>query len=324
MNKYASGTNLMPLIFDEFKPSANAGRNNEEGQVSQAIRSSYNKAFESRGTQNREVDQTPFYAPLAVIGEQQLNEGAIMDRIILISMDKSSHSAKNTEALETLKELPVEKIGAQFLEYVMRIRPREYIDAVLRWDKKLEQDFQKTFDSRPRRNIANLLTAMDFLQQYILLYTGDEILVEKLQKRMDIYVQSFKAEAHEIHNEIRNMDDISMIITQFNDIADLMDSSLGELALMPNRHYRVHKGVLYIDVFACYKFVSVYTKKYGIKLYLTDRASFIAQLNHKEYIKEKAGKRDIIVAGKSRVTVGIDIEKALENNIVLDNFKGIE
>ncbi len=322
MNKYASGTNLMPLIFDEFKPSANAGKNNEEGQISQAIRSSYNKAFESRGTSSREVDQTPFYAPLAVIGEQQLNEGAIMDRIILIQMDRSSHDVKNTEALETLKTLPVEKVGAQFLEYVMRVTPKEYFEVVMRHDKILETDFKNTFDSRPRRNIANLLTAMDFLQQYILLYTGDERLVEELQSRMDLYVQSFKSEAHEIHNEIRHMDDISQVINQFNDLADLMDSSLGDLVLMPNRHYKVVKGILYIDIFACYKFVSVYTKKYGIKLYLTDRASFIAQLGHKEYVDAKPAKRDIIISDRVRVTVGINIAKASEENIVLDNFKG--
>ncbi len=206
----------------------------------------------------------------------------------------------------------------------MRVRPREYMDAVLRHDKEIEIGFQKTFDSRPRRNVANLLAAMDFLQQYILLYTGDEALVDDIQKRMDIYVQSFKTEAHEIHNEIRNMDDISAIINQFNDLADLMDSSLGDLVLMPNRHYKVVKNVLYIDLFACYKFVSVYTKKFGIKLYLTDRASFISQLGHKEYVVKKAAKTDVIVAGKNRVVIGIDINSALENNIILDNFKGVE
>ena len=323
MNKYASGTNLMPLIFDEFKPSANAGRNNEEGQVSQAIRSSYNKAFESRGTSSREVDQTPFYAPLAIIGEQQLNEGAIMDRIILIQMDKSSHSHTNTTALETIKNLPVEKIGAQFLEFAMRVSPREYTEAVLRHDKELEMIYGKIFDSRPRRNIANLQTAMDFVEQYILLYTGDENLVDSLQLKMKQYIDTFKSEANEIHNEIRNMDDISTIINQFNDLADLMDSSLGELVLMPNRHYKVKKNVLYLDIFACYKFIAAYTKKYGIKVYLTDRSSFIAQLNHKEYVVQKATKKDIIIPSKNRITVGIDIRKAAENNIILDNFKGV-
>ncbi len=324
MNKYASGTNLMPLIFDEFKPSANAGRNNEEGQVSQAIRSSYNKAFESRGTANREVDQTPFYAPLAIIGEQQLNEGAIMDRIILIQMDKSSHSEENTEALESIKNLPVEKIGAQFLEFAMRINPKEYTEAVLRHDKQLELKYGKIFDSRPRRNIANLLSTLDFVEQYILLYTGDEHLVDMLQKKMNRYVDSFKAESNEIHNELRNMDDISVIINQLNDLADLMDSGLGELVLMPNRHYKVEKGILYLDIFACYKYVSVYTKKYGINLYMTDRSSFIAQLNHKEYIDVKATKKDIITSDKVRIIIGINIAKALRSNINLDNFKGVK
>ena len=322
MNKYASATNLMPLIFDEFKPAANKGKNNEAGQVSQAIRSSYNKAFESRGTQNREIDQTPFYAPLAIIGEQQLNEGAIADRIILVQMDKLYHTPESTEALEVLKELPVEKIGALFLEFCMGVRPKEYIDAVLIKDKNLEADFLTIFDSRPRRNIANLLVAMDYLYQFIELYTGDKKLIKKAESLVNVYLESFKAEANEVHNEIRNMDDIANSLVQLNDLADLLDSSLGDLILMPNRHYKVVKGILYIDLYSCYKLMSLYIKKFNIDLYLTDRTSFIGQLNHKSYVTVKTRKSDAIVKSKYRLVVGIDIEAAADHNILLDNFKG--
>lgn len=323
MNKYASGTNLMPLIFDEFKPSANASRNNEEGQVSQAIRSSYNKAFESRGTQSRDVDQTPFYAPLAIIGEQQLNEGAIADRIILVQMDKSLHDEMNTTALEELKTLAVEKVGAHFLEYVMRISPKEYTESVLRIDKELAINMPDIFDSRPRRNIANLCAALDFVQQYVLIYTGDERLVDTLQQCMDIYVTSFKHDFASISNELRRLDDIGAILFQLNDIADLSDTSLGDLVLMPNRHYKIIKNILYLDVMACYKLVSVYTRKYNIHLYITDRSSFIAQLSHKSYATVKATKTDIIIPSKPRIVIGIDLNLAKEENLVFDNFKGI-
>ncbi len=323
MNKYASSTNLMPLVFDEFKPSANTSKNNEVGQVSQAIRSSYNKAFESRGTSTRNIDQTPFYAPLAIIGEQQLNEGAIADRVILVQMDKSFHTEKSTEALEELKLMPIEKLGAQFLEFVMRIAPIEYINSVLKYDKELNIDFPNIFDSRPRRNLANLITAIDFVQQYILLYTGDEQLVDKLDAKMKIYINSFKTESMAIHNEIRRMDDIGNIINLFNDLADLTDGAIGDMVLLPNKHYTVIKNILYIDVFACYKNISIYIRKYDLGVYLTDRTSFISQINHKNYVAKKAAKVDIIIKGKKRVVVGIDINRAKSLNITLDNFKGV-
>ena len=323
MNKYASATNLMPLIFDEFKPSANKGRNNEEGQVSQAIRASYNKAFESRGTKDRGIDQTPFYAPLAIIGEQQLNEGAISDRIILVQMDKTFHTSESTFALETLKELPVEKVGALFLEFAMGVRPKEYMDTVIRHDKELEERFGTLFDNRPRRNVANLMAAMDYLEQFILLYTGDEKLVDKLQAKMTNFIDSFELEANEVYNEIRNLDDIANALIQLNDLADLMDTSLGDMVLMPNRHYAVQKGILYLDIYACYRSLQQYVKKFGIDLYLTDRSSFVGQLNHKDYVVKKAVKSDIIMPTKMRLVVGIDIEAAEDNKIILDNFKGV-
>jgi hypothetical protein len=322
MNKYASGTNLMPLIFDEFKPTANTSKNNETAQVSTAIRASYNKAFESRGTSQRDIEQTPFYAPLAVIGEQQLNEGAISDRIILVQMDRVSHSPESTKALMDLKQLPVEKIGALFLEFVMRVRPQEYTEVCYKYDQELDIEFPGVFDNRPRRNLANLMATMDFLQQFILIYTGDEKLVDYLQSLINEYKNSFTSEATAIHNEVRKMDDIAMVLNTLNDMADLMDSSLGDLVLMPNRHYKIIKGVLYLDIFHAYRLLSSYVRKFNADIYLTDRSSFIAQLDHKEYVIQKATKSDKIIPGKKRIVVGINIELAAESKIVLDNFGG--
>lgn len=322
MNKFCSSTNLMPLIFDEFKPTANAGRYNEEGQVSQAIRASYNKGFESRGTKNRTVEETAFLAPLAIIGEQQINEGAVQERIIQVHMDKSSHTASNYDKLEQLKRLKVEAIGAHFLEYVMRIRAEEYVDTVLRYDKILDETHKGLFENRPRRNLASLLATAEYIEQYLLLYTGDEKLVEKFSSRVDAYKASFEAESSQVYNEVRSLDDIAQILIQLNEMADLMDSTLGDNVLMRQRHYIVKNNILYLDLVACYKLLNAYVKRMHINLYLTDRLSFISQLNQKDYVVVKTSKTDVIVANKPRLVVGIDLTLANGFNIVLDNFRG--
>jgi hypothetical protein len=118
------------------------------------------------------------------------------------------------------------------------------------------------------------------------------------------------------------MDDIAMVLNTLNDMADLMDSSLGDLVLMPNRHYKIIKGVLYLDIFHDYRLLSSYVRKFNADIYLTDRSSFIAQLDHKEYVIQKATKSDKIIPGKKRIVVGINIELAAESKIVLDNFGG--
>lgn len=68
----------------------------------------------------------------------------------------------------------------------------------------------------------------------------------------------------------------------------------------------------------------MYIRKFNVSVYLTDRASFIAQLNHKDYVTEKARKIDLIIPGKERVIVGINIDLARQSNVLLDNFKGVE
>lgn len=322
MNKYASATNLMPLVFDEFKPSANVKKNSETAMVSSAIRASYNKTFESRGTAQRDIEQTPFIAPLAIIGEQMLNEGAVLDRTILVQMDKATHTPEGTKALIELKQLPVEKIGALFLEFAMRVRPNEYTEVCYRYDQELDQKYPNIFDNRPRRNLANLLTAMDFLQQFVLLYTGDERLVDQLQAKMDKYKNSFTSDSQAIHNEIRKTDDITNALATINDLADMMDTSLGDLALMPNRHYKVEGDILYLDVFAVYRNLSQYVKKFNLDIYLTDRSSFLAQLAQKTYTVKKPERIDKIVPGKVRVTIGISLSGARLMGLLMDNFGG--
>ena len=320
MNKFCSSTNLMPLIFDEFKPAANTSKRGEEGQVSQAIRASYNKSFESRGTKNRTVEETPFLAPIGFIGEQQINEGAVQDRIVLVHMDKSTHERKNTDALEDLKRLDIEVIGAHFLEFVMRVRPEEFVNKVLSYDRELQGRYDGVFDNRPRRNLANLMTVMDFIEQYVLLYTSDEALVDKLNGLMAEYVESFNSVATRVYNEMRSMDDTAQSLSALNDLADLMNPNLGDLVLMNNRHYKYEDGLLYIDAAACYVNLSIYIQKNRIALYLTDKSSFLMQLNQKNYVVKKMRKSDVIISGKPRMVVGIDIAKAMENGIVLDNF----
>jgi len=320
MNKFCSSTNLMPLIFDEFKPSANTSKRGEEGQVSQAIRASYNKSFESRGTRSRTIEETPFLAPLAIIGEQQINEGAVQDRIILIHMDKVTHTKRRSEALENMKRLNVEIIGAHFLEFVMRIRPEEFVDKILAYDKDLENKYKQVFENRPRRNIANLITVMDYLQQYVLLYTSDEALVDKMQVAMNSYIKSCTSEANLVYQEMKSMDDIAQSLTIMNDIADLMNITVGDLILMKDRHYLIENGILYLDIMACYNNLSAYIHKNKISVYLTDRVSFASQMSKKSYVTVKIHRSDKIIKGKHRAIIGINTYLASKENIVLDNF----
>jgi len=320
MNKFCSSTNLMPLIFDEFKPSANTSKRGEEGQVSQAIRASYNKGYESRGTKNRTVEETPFLAPIGFIGEQQINEGAVQDRIVLVHMDKATHSRKRSDALEDLKRLDIEVIGAHFLEFAMRVRPEEFVNKVLSYDKQLEDKYNGVFDNRPRRNLANLMTVMDLIEQYVLLYTSDESLVEKLAGIMNEYVSSFNSHSTKVYNEMRGMDDTVQSLNSLNDLADLINPNLGDLALMRNRQYTIEDGILYIDVAACYTNLSIYIQKNRLNLYLTDKSSFLMQLNQKNYVTKKMFKSDKIISGRQRMLVGINLELAEASSVVLDNF----
>ena len=164
------------------------------------------------------------------------------------------------------------------------------------------------------------MTVMDFIEQYVLLYTSDEILVDKLNGLMAEYVESFNSVATRVYNEMRSMDDTAQSLSALNDLADLMNPNLGDLVLMNNRHYKYEDGLLYIDAAACYVNLSIYIQKNRIALYLTDKSSFLMQLNQKSYVVKKMRKSDVIISGKPRMVVGIDIAKAMENGIVLDNF----
>lgn len=323
MNKYASATNLMPLIFDEYKPSMNASKNNEVGQVSQAIRASYDKSYESRGTQFRNIEQTPFYAPLAIIGEQQSFESAVTDRIILLQLDSSFHDKANTAALEKLRDLNTEALGAMFLEFAMQVTPKQFVARRAEFDKSLQNRFGKKVDNRPRQNMASLQATLSYFKEFIALHTpNSESVIEKLDAAFEIYLKSNEFDLNSVMHEVKNLDDIGKALINLNDIADLADSSL-QNPLLPGRHYIVDRGILYIDVEGSYKLLKNYIRQNNIEIFLTDRVSFITQLGHKSYAMFKPRRSDIIITDKPRIVVGIDPLKALKMNIRLDNFKGV-
>jgi hypothetical protein len=163
---------------------------------------------------------------------------------------------------------------------------------------------------------------MDFVQEFVLLYAGDEQLVSELDHKMQEYVDSVVKEHTEIMKVLKRQDDIAMLLNTLNDMADLMDQSLGDSILLPNRHYVVKGHLLYLDVKASYRALSLYIRKFAADVYLTDGNSFIAQLGHKDYVEYKPQNIDIITKGKPRVTIGIDISKAEAAGVVLDNFGG--
>jgi hypothetical protein len=321
MNAFCSSTNLMPIIFDEFKPRANAGKNGEEGQVSQAIRASYNKAYESRGTASRNIIETPYLAPLAIIGEEQFNEGAIKDRIIGVKMDKATHTPTNKSALDTFKSLPIEVVGAHFLEFVMRIRASEFNQAVARKDEDIKDTLRASaYADRPRANIATILVALDYLEQYLLLYTGDEALVDSLEEKIKLYLSTATTNENKIINQVESLDDVAQVLLILNDLADIMNDALGDNAVHKNRHYKLEGMQLHIDVRACYFAISGYIKKNHLDIYLTDSSSFINQLSQRPYCRYKAH-RSTKVSGKDRIIITLDVEVASMHGITLDNFR---
>ena len=202
----------------------------------------------------------------------------------------------------------------------MRVRPEEFVNKVLSYDKELEGKYSGIFDNRPRRNLANLMTVMDFIEQYVLLYTSDEILVERLQTVMSEYIDSFNSVATVVYNELRSQDDTAQSLSVMNDIADLMNPTIGDFVLMQNRHYKYEDGILYIDVGACYLNLNNYVQRNHLGLYLTDKSSFLMQLNQKDYVVAKMQKSDKIIPGKVRMIVGIDLLEALSHGVILDNF----
>ncbi len=307
----ADATNLIPQVFDEYKPSKMKQR--AVNETSNFLRSVYGAAVGERGTS---VDglgtrRYSYTAPVALIGEQTTaSESALVDRIIEASFTKAGRRGRDIDRLITL---PLASIGLEYILFCLKITDAEIRDVWSREFLALDGELS----DRPRANTATLGLGLQIWAKF---------LAEKgAYFNPEPYIWSFiEAQKSAVFGDGTQ---------QKNDVDNIIEA-MSSFALMRNLPYKIVEkqdyrlddtgSKLYLRLKTLYPKFKKWAREYEYDRDMLDELSFQKRLHQTEYFLGKSGV-DMFVDDKafserSTKVWTLDINKMLEAGLDLSGF----
>lgn len=140
--KSTSSTNLLPVIFEEYKPHKLSKI--ELDLISANLRSTYDYQTSQRGRADQSVVNYMRRSPICLVGESSFDETAIKERIVDVQFAKSDRTAEHTKSYRYLAkhEDQLNFLGKALLLLVMNM-PDEALDKLIQQSKVFEKmDFE--------------------------------------------------------------------------------------------------------------------------------------------------------------------------------------
>lgn len=147
--KEASSSNLIPLAFDEFKPSKIDPK--MYNKLCNFLRDSYDEHSEERGRADQTLAVYHLLAPVIIAGEESSDETAIAEREIKLFFSKRDITNDNVDALNKLKsrEDLLHDFGLTLLRTGLSLSKAD----VYEWYESAASLFDSRLHSRIRSNL---------------------------------------------------------------------------------------------------------------------------------------------------------------------------
>ena len=150
---YAGGSNTLPFIIEEYKPSRLSKVRKDE--ISALLRNAYDRTPGFRGNAQQGLKKYPVVTPIILVGEMAIEESAGLERSILMYFSKKKISnnvnKKSFMYLKKNKEM-INKFGRGLLEQALNMDSRVLI--------KIYEELNKEYSCLPNRVRNSAVTCM--------------------------------------------------------------------------------------------------------------------------------------------------------------------
>jgi len=121
LNVLLSSTNAIPMVFDEFRLS------NVPPQALEALRSLYDRSDSLRGRADQSLEVYTLTAPVALTGEDKIEDPALMERCIIVNPQKADIAERGRDGQPTLAnrsfkqlaQLPLARFAGPYTRYCL-------------------------------------------------------------------------------------------------------------------------------------------------------------------------------------------------------------
>ncbi len=307
MLKMLSSTNAIPQWYDEFKKADM--KETDVDNLLRYMRRAYKGEVEDKGRADQTVETYNITAPMAVMGEWNINQPAIMERVILIRFNEYVKKNKESqEAFRALKSIDLEAFMPRYIQYC------------------LSQDVNELFSIA--RDIV--LKEFDSISVAPRIITNLSILI--------VGLELFKgfAEAHQVkvpeldYQQILNYQLKEITGSNNGSVKSAVDQLIEELAIMAEKeeiksfyHYKKVKtdnsvNALAIRFNKIFPDFVVFANRTSYEGDLLDKSSYLKMFDDCDYIIQKnmAVKMD----GKTHRCLVLDIDKVIAKGLNIDGL----
>ncbi len=177
--------NSLPFVLDEYRRSEMTQE--EINYIHNLLKRAFDAEIAERGRANQTVTEYPLIAPIIILGESQFNIDALVERTILIHMDKEiTETPKYQDAHSKISSLPLERLG----EGIVRMA--------------IEQDWLGSILSLLQNNLSSVRVQE---QNYRAQNPGSHGFVERQQLSFAAILTGldlWRKLANEVHVDIKN------------------------------------------------------------------------------------------------------------------------
>ena len=163
MLKNLSATNGIPQFYDEFKVIDM--KDDAVDSLLRCIREIYDGELEQKGREDQTTIEYELVAPIAVLGEWNISQPAIRERVLMIRFgDAVKKDKKLQAAFKRLLDLPLEGFMPQFIQFCLK----QDISGMLGTARRFVEEYFESKSVAPRilNNLAVMLLGLALFQEY--------------------------------------------------------------------------------------------------------------------------------------------------------------
>ena len=310
--KLLSSTNAIPVFLDEYK--ARELSDEQNNSIHRYMRKAYNSEVESKGRPDQTTEDYEISAPMAVMGEWNINEPAIKERVIVIRFTPEvKKNAHMQNAYKALKQLPLETFMPRYIQYVLAQDVDQLLGSASNHVKAVLRGV--VLAPRIENNLTVMVAGLDLFNGYAThlgitppTYSIDTILKHQLKEITGSDNGLVRSAVDQLIEELG--------IMALKNGHFLMTGALWHKEIVIDERKAI--AIIFNRIFPEFKEYASRTKYEGD---LLDKDSYKRMFGETDYIIDVG--RTVDFDGKKHRSLCIDIEKAKAAGIDLEGF-GIE
>ena len=310
--KQLSSTNAIPVVLDEFKVS-----DMKEDEVSTLIRymrRTYAGEVESKGRPDQTVGNYLLQAPLTVMGEWNIDQPAIKERVLIIRFsDKVKKNISMQDAFAKVWNLSLEGFMPRYIEFCLKQNYESLLNQAILTVKNHFKDIP--IAARIINNLSVMVLGIELFKKYgshrnITVPEIDTgLLLNEQLKEITGSANGFvKSAVDQLIEELS-------VMAQNSLITENQDFKIAHIDEANNKSRKI-LAIRFKKIFPKFK---EHAKRTSYEGELIDGESYRRQFNDCEYIFDKS--YGVKFGDKTHRCLCIDVEKIKRTNLDLDGFE---